>query len=85
MACKTPLSPYARHALEPQRDRLTIETNHNQHHVAYRTDLDKALVDHTDVAAKPSEEAFAILAPCRSTSDRRQSITAAIATRQSRE
>ena len=56
MAYETPPLTYAYDALEPYYDKLTIEIHHDKHHVAYTTNLNKALTDHPDIAAKPIEE-----------------------------
>ena len=56
MAYDTPPLPYAYDALEPYYDKLTVEIHHDKHHVAYTTNLNKALTDHPDTAAKPIEE-----------------------------
>lgn len=56
MSYETPPLPYAYDALEPHYDARTVEIHHDKHHVAYTTNLNKALEGHPDLAAKPIEE-----------------------------
>jgi len=56
MAYETPPLPYSYDALEPHYDARTVEIHHDKHHVAYTTNLNKALADHPDIAAKPIEQ-----------------------------
>jgi Fe-Mn family superoxide dismutase len=53
---KLPPLPYAYDALEPHIDTLTMQIHHDKHHQAYITNLNKALADAPDLAAKPAEE-----------------------------
>lgn len=56
MAYETPPLPYAYDALEPHYDVRTVEIHHDKHHVAYTTNLNKALAGHPQIAARPIEE-----------------------------
>jgi Fe-Mn family superoxide dismutase len=47
MAFTLPELPYAKDALEPHIDALTMEIHHDKHHQAYVTNLNKA-IEHTD-------------------------------------
>ena len=46
---------YAFDALEPHMDAQTMQIHHDKHHAAYVTNLNKALADKPDLAAKPVE------------------------------
>ena len=52
----TPPLPFAYDALEPHLDARTMEIHHDKHHVAYTTNLNKALEGHPALAAKPIEQ-----------------------------
>ncbi len=56
MAYSLPELPYAYDALEPYIDAKTMEIHHTKHHNAYITNVNNALADHPDLAAKPGEE-----------------------------
>ncbi len=45
--------PYPFDALEPHIDARTMETHYTKHHMAYCTNLNKALEGHPQLAAKP--------------------------------
>ena len=51
-----PALPYAFDALEPHIDTVTMQIHHGKHHQAYVTNLNAALKDHPDIAARPIEE-----------------------------
>jgi Fe-Mn family superoxide dismutase len=51
-----PPLPYAFDALEPHIDTATMQIHHGKHHQAYVTNLNAALKDHADIAAKPIED-----------------------------
>jgi Fe-Mn family superoxide dismutase len=51
-----PPLPYAKNALEPAIDALTMEIHHDRHHAAYVKNLNDALVKHPDWLKKPIEE-----------------------------
>ena len=46
-----PALPYAKEALEPHIDALTMEIHHDRHHKAYVDNLNKAIAGHTDLEA----------------------------------
>ena len=54
--------PYSYDALEPYIDARTMEIHHDKHHAAYVANLNNALKDHPDLAAKPVEALLADLA-----------------------
>jgi Fe-Mn family superoxide dismutase len=56
MAYELPALPYANNALEPHIDAKTMEIHHDKHHNAYVTNLNNALKDHPDLAAKSIDE-----------------------------
>jgi Fe-Mn family superoxide dismutase len=56
MAYELPPLPYATNALEPHIDAKTMEIHHDKHHGAYVTNLNNALKDQPDLAAKSPEE-----------------------------
>jgi Fe-Mn family superoxide dismutase len=62
MAYTVPPLPYAFDALEPHIDARTMEIHHDKHHAAYVNNLNNALKDHPDLAAKPVNELIADLA-----------------------
>ncbi len=51
-----PPLPYALDALEPHIDARTMEIHHGKHHKAYVDNLNKALVDFSNLAARPIED-----------------------------
>ena len=51
-----PKLPYAFDALEPHIDAQTMQIHHDKHHAAYVANLNKAVADHPELAAKPVEE-----------------------------
>jgi Fe-Mn family superoxide dismutase len=59
MAYTLPLLPYAFDALEPHIDARTMEIHHDKHHAAYINNLNNALKDHPELAAKPINELVA--------------------------
>lgn len=56
MAYSLPNLPYSYDALEPYIDAKTMEIHHTKHHNAYITNVNKALENHADLAAKSGEE-----------------------------
>ena len=62
MSYTLPPLPYAFDALEPHIDARTMEIHHDKHHVAYVNNLNNALKDHPELAAKPVNELIADLA-----------------------
>ena len=56
-----PLLPYAFTALEPSIDEKTMEIHHDKHHATYVTNLNNALKDYPELAAKPVDELIAQL------------------------
>ena len=56
MAYTLPDLPYPSDALEPHIDARTMEIHHGKHHNAYVTNVNKALADHADLAAKSVED-----------------------------
>ena len=56
MAYTLPDLPYPSDALEPHIDARTMEIHHGKHHNAYITNVNKALADHADLAAKSIED-----------------------------
>jgi Fe-Mn family superoxide dismutase len=61
MPHELPTLPYAKEALEPHIDALTMEIHHGRHHKAYVDNLNKALAG-TALEAKPLEALLADLA-----------------------
>jgi len=61
MAHTLPALPYAKDALEPHIDALTMEIHHGRHHNAYVTNLNKALESAPEVAGKSVEDLIANL------------------------
>ena len=61
MAYTVPPLPYAFDALEPHIDARTMEIHHDKHHAAYVNNLNAALKDHPELAAKPVNELIADL------------------------
>ena len=62
MSYTLPPLPYAFDALEPHIDARTMEIHHDKHHAAYVNNLNNALKDHPELAAKPVNELIADLA-----------------------
>lgn len=56
MAFELPPLPYSEDALEPHVDARTMSIHHDKHHAAYTNNLNKALEEHSDLAAKSIEE-----------------------------
>ena len=56
MAHELPALPYATNALEPHIDARTMEIHHGKHHNAYVTNLNNALKDNADLAAKSIDD-----------------------------
>ncbi len=48
--------PYAADALEPYIDAQTMQIHHGKHHLAYVTNLNKAVAGHADLEKKTAEE-----------------------------
>ena len=61
MAYTLPALPYAFDALEPHIDARTMEIHHDKHHAAYINNLNNALKDHPELAAKPVNDLIADL------------------------
>jgi len=61
MSYTVPPLPYAFDALEPHIDARTMEIHHDKHHAAYVNNLNNALKDHPELAAKPVNELIADL------------------------
>jgi Fe-Mn family superoxide dismutase len=59
MAFSVPDLPYAYEALEPYIDSQTMHLHHDKHHVAYVTNLNKALESAPDLQSKTIEELLA--------------------------
>ena len=56
MAYELPTLPYAYDALEPHIDARTMEIHHSKHHQAYITNVNNALKDKPELAAKSVED-----------------------------
>ncbi len=56
MAYELPKLPYAYDALEPHIDARTMEIHHTKHHQAYITNVNNALKDKPELAAKSIED-----------------------------
>ena len=61
MSYTLPPLPYAFDALEPHIDARTMEIHHDKHHATYVNNLNNALKDHPELAAKPVNELIADL------------------------
>lgn len=61
MPHELPLLPYAKDALEPYIDAVTMEIHHGKHHGAYVANLNKALTGHSALEAMPIERLLANL------------------------
>ncbi len=59
MSYTLPPLTYALDALEPHIDARTMEIHHDKHHAAYVNNLNNALKDHAELAAKPVNELIA--------------------------
>src|SRR3989344_4737637 len=57
----TPELPYAYNALEPYIDENTMHIHHDKHHVAYTTNLNKALAEQPELFDKTIEDILADL------------------------
>jgi Fe-Mn family superoxide dismutase len=62
MAHELPALPYAKEALEPHIDTMTMEIHHGKHHNAYVTNLNKAIAGNADLEAKSLEALISDLA-----------------------
>jgi Fe-Mn family superoxide dismutase len=62
MAFTLPELPYAKDALEPHIDTMTMEIHHGRHHNAYVTNLNNALANYPDLQGKTIEELLTDLA-----------------------
>lgn len=62
MPYETPQLPYSLDALEPYVSTQTMDCHYNGHHKAYVNNLNKALADHPELAAKSPEELIRNLA-----------------------
>ena len=62
MAHELPALPYAKEALEPHIDALTMEIHHGRHHKAYVDNLNKAIAGNAALEAKSIEALIADLA-----------------------
>jgi Fe-Mn family superoxide dismutase len=56
MAHTLPALPYAKEALEPHIDALTMEIHHGRHHQAYINNLNAALEAHPELQSKSVEQ-----------------------------
>ncbi len=56
MAFELPPLPYAKDALEPNIDAMTMEIHHDKHHAGYVNNLNKALEGHPELQGKSVEE-----------------------------
>ena len=59
MAYELPSLPYSYDALEPHIDARTMEIHHTKHHQAYINNVNGALAEHADLAAKSVEDLVA--------------------------
>jgi Fe-Mn family superoxide dismutase len=62
MAHELPALPYAKEALEPHIDALTMEIHHGRHHKAYVDNLNKAIAGNAALESKSLEALIAELA-----------------------
>ena len=62
MAHELPALPYAKEALEPHIDALTMEIHHGRHHKAYVDNLNKAIAGNAALEAKSIDALIADLA-----------------------
>src|SRR5580698_9042585 len=56
MAYELPPLPYAKDALEPYIDAMTMEIHHDKHHAAYVTNVNKAIAGKPDLEKKTVEQ-----------------------------
>ncbi len=56
MAYELPPLPYAKDALEPSIDAMTMEIHHDKHHNAYVTNVNKAIAGKADLESKTVEQ-----------------------------
>ena len=56
MAYELPALPYAKDALEPYIDSLTMEIHHGKHHAAYVNNVNKAIAGKADLESKSVED-----------------------------
>src|SRR5512139_2350859 len=56
MGYELPPLPYAKEALEPYIDAMTMEIHHDKHHGTYVTNVNKAIAGKTDWERKPVED-----------------------------
>ncbi len=56
MAFELPALPYAKDALEPHIDAMTMEIHHDKHHAGYVNNLNKALEGHPELQSKSLED-----------------------------
>lgn len=56
MAYELPALPYAKDALEPYIDALTMEIHHGKHHAAYVNNVNKAIAGKPDLESKSVED-----------------------------
>ncbi len=59
MAYELPTLPYVYNALEPYTDARTMEVHHTKHHQSYITNVNNALKDQPELAAKSIEDLIA--------------------------
>ncbi len=59
MPFSLPELPYAKEALEPNVDAMTMEIHHGRHHNAYVTNLNAAIAKHPELEGKSIEELLA--------------------------
>jgi len=55
MAYELPALPYAKDALEPHIDAMTMEIHHGKHHAAYVANVNKAIAGKADLESKSVE------------------------------
>src|SRR5512140_1590262 len=56
MGYELPPLPYAKDALEPYIDAMTMEIHHDKHHAAYVTNVNKAIAGKPDLEKKSADE-----------------------------
>jgi superoxide dismutase, Fe-Mn family len=56
MAYELPPLPYAKDALEPHIDAMTMEIHHGKHHAAYVTNVNKAIAGKAELESKSVED-----------------------------
>ncbi|MCA9910831.1 MAG: superoxide dismutase, partial [Anaerolineae bacterium] len=62
MAHTLPDLPYAKDALEPNIDAMTMEIHHDRHHAAYVNNLNVALAKHPELEGKSLDDLLSNLA-----------------------